>query len=322
LSETPERIASPPPALPGSSILFGPGGLRPGWAFLIFACLVYLLMMLCGAFVAPYLHIDHNQPIAPSSAYLLELSQFVPVLVATAMMALFERRPLLFYGYQGRARALRFLSGCFWGFIAISVAVLLLSKMGYLVLNGRVLGGASALRYGVQWGGLFLLVGFTEESMFRGYAQFTLTRGRGFWWSAILLAIPFGLLHSTNGGESLVGLLAVGAVSLVFCLSLWYTGSLWWAVGFHAAWDWGQSFFYGTADSGLVAQGHLFAEHARGPALWSGGATGPEGSIVVVPLLLVIAGLMILWWGRPAHHARGEQPFRRMAWRPGALPPS
>jgi hypothetical protein len=52
-----------------------------------------------------------------------------------------------------------------------------------------------------------------------------------------------------------------------------------------------------------------------GSALWSGGPTGPEGSVIVLPLLLAIALMMVLWWGK-----RGEQPFRGMAWRPSRTP--
>ena len=100
--------------------------------------------------------------------------------------------------------------------------------------------------------------------------------------SMILLALLFGVMHRTNPGESPVGLVSVVGAGLIFCLSLWFTGSLWWAVGFHAAWDWGQSYFYGTADSGMLAQGHLLREHPVGSALWSGGTTGPEGSVLVV----------------------------------------
>ena len=76
------------------------------------------------------------------------------------------------------------------------------------------------------------------------------------------------------------------------------TGSLWWAIGFHMAWDWAQSFFYGTSDSGMVAQGHFLNEHPVGPLLWSGGPTGPEGSLYIVPLLLIMALAMWLWWRR------------------------
>jgi uncharacterized protein len=311
LNETPERAALSPGFLPGSWVFRGPRGLRAGWAVLLFACLVYGLMMVCGAVVAPWLHIERNAPIAPFTGLLLELSQFVPVLAATTIMSVLERRPLLSYGYQGRACAVRLFSGAVWGFIGISAVIVCLRSLGYLAIEGRILGGAAAVRYGLEWGGVFLLVGLTEESMFRGYAQFTMARGIGFWWGAVLLAVPFGLMHATNDGESLAGLLGAGVVGLMFCISLWYTGSLWWAVGFHAAWDWGQSYFYGTADSGMMARGHLLREHPVGSVLWSGGVTGPEGSVLVLPLLVMMAAAMTWWWGR-----RGERPFRGGGWRP------
>jgi hypothetical protein len=72
---------------------------------------------------------------------------------------------------------------------------------------------------------------------------------------------------------------------------------VWWAVGFHAGWDWGQSYFYGTADSGLVVKGHLLASHPSGSPLWSRGTVGPEGSILIVPLVSLVGGGMWLWWG-------------------------
>ncbi len=292
-------------------IFIGPQGLRAGWSILLFAALCAVLWFAAGFFVQPWMHYRTDEPIPPLAGLLMELSQLVPVMIATGLMAMLERRPLLFYGFQGRARGVRFLSGRVWGFVAISVLVLVLRLLGYLSIEGRALGGIAALKYACEWGGLFLLVGLTEESTFRGYVQFTITRGIGFWWGMLLFAAIFGLMHRTNPGESPVGLLGVCGAGLIFCLSLWYTGSLWWAVGFHAAWDWGQSYFYGTADSGMVAQGHLFSEHAVGRALWSGGATGPEGSVLVFPLLLVVALMMYFWWGR-----RGESPFAGAAWRP------
>jgi membrane protease YdiL (CAAX protease family) len=302
------------PRVPGHWIFLGPHGLRAGWSILAFAGLWFVLIGVFQVLVGPHLHLTGNQPIAPFTGLLLEGSQLVPVLIATAAMAMFEHRPVLFYGYQGSARVVRLISGIIWGFIAISAVVLVLRHLGYLSIEGRTLSGIAAVKYAWEWGGLFLLVGLTEESTFRGYVQFTITRGSGFWWGALLFAVLFGVVHGTNGGESPVGLIGAGAVGLIFCLSLWYTGSLWWAVGFHAAWDWGQSYFYGTADSGMVAQGHLFSEHAAGRALWSGGATGPEGSVIVFPLLAVVALLMWLWWGR-----RGQSPFAGSAWKPGLI---
>jgi uncharacterized protein len=302
-------------SVPGHWVFFGAQGLRAGWSILVFATLCAILVVVGGFLAGPLLHLSAGVPIAPSAGLLLEVSQLAPVIIATVVMAVLERRSVLSYGFQGRARSIRFISGIVWGFISISVVVLILRRLGYLSIDGRTMGGMVALRYAASWGVVFLCVGFCEEAMFRGYAQFTITRGIGFWWGALLFCVPFGLMHMSNAGESPVGLVGAGAISLIFCLSLWYTGSLWWAVGFHTAWDWAQSYFYGTADSGLVAQGHLFGEHAVGPALLSGGATGPEGSVIVLPLLLVMALLMWAWWGR-----REKSRFAGTAWKPGPLP--
>lgn len=311
----PSLAPAPEPRPPLSRRLFlGPQGLRAGWSILAFAAVCAVLIVVAGFLVGPHIHL-RREGIPPLTGLLIELSQLLPVVGATVVLALLEHRPILFYGFQGRARVMRFVSGLAWGFIAISFLVLLLRHLGYLSLDGRAIGGAAALRYALLWGAMFILAGFCEEAMFRGYVQFTVTRGIGFWWGALLFAVIFGSFHRTNPGESPIGLFSAGAAGLIFCLSLWYTGSLWWAVGFHAAWDWGQSYFYGTADSGLIAQGHLFREHPVGSLLWSGGATGPEGSVIVLPLLVVIALLMHLWWRR-----RGQRPFRGMAWKPGRLP--
>lgn len=291
-------------------VFFGSSGLRAGWSVLVFAVMVYLLVQGFALLLNPWIHMSRDGVLPPRSGFLMELGSIAAVVIATALMAMLERRPVLSYGYQGRARALRFVSGLAWGFVAISVLVLSLDRLGYLVLDGRALGGRAALHDALAWASVFLLVGFFEESLLRGYLQFTLTRGMGFWWGALLLSFAFGFGHGHNPGESPVGLFAAGTIGLVFCLSLWYTGSLWWAVGFHAAWDWGESYFYGTADSGLVAQGHLLREHATGSPLWSGGATGPEGSVLVFPLLALMVALMVVWWGK-----RGEKPFAGRGWR-------
>jgi hypothetical protein len=116
----------------------------------------------------------------------------------------------------------------------------------------------------------------------------------GFWTAALLLSFLFGLGHASNLGESPIGLLSASLASLVFCLSLWRTGSLWWAIGFHTTWDWAQSFLYGVADSGTMVQHHLFSSHPAGRPILSGGATGPEGSIFILAVLAFIS-LIILF---------------------------
>jgi len=54
--------------------------------------------------------------------------------------------------------------------------------------------------------------------------------------------MAFGGIHFWNPGENWIGLSGAALIGLFFCLTLRRTGNLWFAVGFHAAWDWGESF--------------------------------------------------------------------------------
>jgi membrane protease YdiL (CAAX protease family) len=248
--------------------------------------------------------------------YLGECVQIVSLMVALAVVSAIERRPMLSFGLQGSAGWSRFAGGLICGFVAISVTVFALMQMHVLTLDAPTAHGATAWLGALAWGGVFLLVAIFEESALRGYLQYTLTQGIGFWWSAILLSVLFGGLHGSNPGETPVGLISAGAFGIVFCLSLWYTGSLFWAIGFHAAWDWGESYFYGTSDSGTLVDHRFFTAHPFGNVLLSGGKTGPEGSVLALVLLAVVAVLMRLWWGR-----RTTSPFSGNGWKPARQQP-
>jgi membrane protease YdiL (CAAX protease family) len=280
-------------------VFIGENGIRAGWSALLFLLIFITLEFLLGFLLGHYLrsHMNPKAPVGPGVALLQEVAQLILVLLATAVMAGIEKRRIGVYGYAGNAKIARFFWGLLWGFISISALVGALWKSHLLVFDGSPLNGVVAWKYAAAWALVFIGTALFEESLLRGYLQYTVARGIGFWWAALLLSALFGLIHKGNPGESPVGLFSAGAVGLVFCISLWYTGSLWWAIGFHAAWDWGETYFYGTSDSGMVAKGHLLSEHPTGSLLWTGGATGPEGSLLVVPLLLGIALCMWLWWG-------------------------
>jgi uncharacterized protein len=282
-------------------VFFGPDGLRAGWSALLFVALVFSLGALLTFAARTLLHghrPDPSTPASPVRSLIGEGASMLIVLAATWIMARIEGRRLAVYGYAGRARFVRFLWGGLWGFVALSALVGVLWKGHLLAFDSGHLHGIAVFEFGLIWLLMFIFTGIFEESLLRGYLQYTLTRGIGFWWGALLMSILFGAIHGSNKGESPVGLFSAAAVGLVFCISLWYTGSLWWAIGFHATWDWAQTFFYGTPDSGMVARGHLMSEHPVGPLLWSGGPTGPEGSLYIIPLLVIMALAMWLWWRR------------------------
>jgi hypothetical protein len=133
----------------------------------------------------------------------------------------------------------------------------------------------------------------------------------GFWNAAWVTSVMFGGGHTSNGGENWVGIFAAAGIGLVFCASVRLTGSAWWAIGCHASWDWGESYFYGTQDSGMIARGHLLTTTQAGNALWNGGADGPEGSLLIIPLMLLLLLVLLVQYGRErdaAVSAPTEQP--------------
>jgi uncharacterized protein len=127
-----------------------------------------------------------------------------------------------------------------------------------------------------------------------------------FWQAAWVTSTVFGLYHTLNGGENWIGVFAAAAIGFAFCLSVRFTGSVFWALGFHAAWDWAETFFYGTADSGLEGKGHLLSALPRGNPLWSGGSDGPEGSPLVFGVILLLFLFVIVVYGRGRRAAPAE----------------
>ncbi len=307
-----EAIAPKPPSRLRQTFI-GPDGLRAGWSMLIFILLFGVLGFAVSR-VALAIYTPPKDPhVTEHLGPLFLVNEAVPfllVLLVTWIMSRIERRPNSVYGFGGRRKLPLFLAGLFWGITCLSVLILLLWKSGLLVFDGRMLFGGDVLRYGALWFVGFLLVGFLEEYLTRGYVQYTLTRGvagiyqwlfktrhseaLGFWTAAVFFSILFGLGHGNNPGESPIGLLSAGLAGMVFCFSLWRTGSLWWAIGFHASWDWGQSFFYGVADSGTMLQRHWLKAHPAGRPILSGGTTGPEGSIYILAVFVLIAAIIAI----------------------------
>lgn len=276
--------------------------IRIGWKALLFVGLYVALRVAMQSALGSLIAISESEPNPPLHPLIRESSAVLVVFLATWVMARIDKRSVFSYGYTDQRKLLRLASGVAWGFFSLSLLIGVLWQRGYLVFDGHSLSGTTAWKYGVAWALMFTLVGVAEESLTRGYLQYTLSEGIGFWWSALILSMVFVLLHAFLAGESPLGLFGTGALGMVFCLSLWYTKSLFWAVGFHAGWDWSESYFYGTPDSGMLIQGHLFTTHPVGDPLWSGGVTGPEGSLFSLLLPVMMAVSMWLWWGkrRPA----------------------
>jgi membrane protease YdiL (CAAX protease family) len=257
----------------------GPDGLRAGWRLVLYLVMWRLLRVALGILLEK---IDPHVRIKLWLDLITELGSFVIVAVPAVVMGWIEKREFGEYGLPlRRAFGKSFWVGAGWGVVAITALMAGIGGVGDFSLGGFALHGGRVLKFAVFWGVFFLVVGLFEEFLARGYTQFTLTQGIGFWPSALVLSGFFTFLHVGNPGETWVGLLAVAAIGLFLCLTLRRTGNLWFAVGFHAAWDWGESYLYSVPDSGGISPGHLLHSSFHGSAWITGGSVGPEGSVLV-----------------------------------------
>ncbi len=275
-----------------SSVFIGPNGLRAGWRLLIAAAVFFLLTRCVGWILSHFTHQVGGRifsAFTPTGVLSGEALAFGIYLATAWIMSLIEARRFRDYGLGPRNA---FGSG-FWvsaaiGFGSISLLLAVLHLAGAFHLGEQALGGALAWKDAGLWALAFLFVGFLEEDLFRGYLLFTLTTGIWFWPAAIVTSIVFGSVHLGNTGESYVGAAAAGGIGFFFCILTRKTGNLWAAVGFHMAWDWGETYFYGLPDSGLAASGHLFTAKFAGPVWLTGGSVGPEGSWLCLALIVML----------------------------------
>ena len=295
----PPTLPAPTPPPPPNTIFRGPNGIRAGWRFLIFLALVAVIGIV---FTIPFVLMralgkGNTGSIAVSGLTPLGLSitegvLFVIPSIAALIMARIERRKYGQYGLPARfAFRKDFWIGILVGFLSISSSLLGIFAFHGFHLTVLAIHGSTIVSATAAWGATFVIVGLAEEFSFRGYLQYTFTTGIGFWPAAVLTSCLFGLAHKSNPGETTFGLFSVVLFGLLFCLFLRRTGNLWWAVGFHAGWDWGQTFFYGVPDSGIPPYHNLFGSTFNGPNWLTGGSVGPEAS-VFTPLVLGIVAIL------------------------------
>jgi membrane protease YdiL (CAAX protease family) len=281
----PQPVAAAPASSTSVAVFIGRDGLRSGWGFVL-----YLLMFgacITGLSLLPRLMHLHLSGIWGFS--MGEALSLVAALVPALVMAYIEKRPFGVYGLPAsKAFGKLFWVGALWGIVSLSAMMAAMRGTGVFYFGAFAIHGRRLAEYAVFWAVFFVIVGLFEEFLLRGYTQFTLTRGIGFWPSALLLSVAFGAIHLGNKGEDRVGALGAAIIGLFFCLTIRRTGNLWFAVGLHASWDWGETFLYSVPNSGMVAPGHLLNSSFQGPRWLTGGSVGPEASIFVFILMALM----------------------------------
>jgi uncharacterized protein len=198
--------------------------------------------------------------------------------------------------------------------------------LGGLVAVAVVLGIAAV--GGVRWSGdvgsleeyllaaaaafwLFAIPAAAEEALLRGYLFQALSEGWGAVQALWLTSLVFGLLHLGNPNVAPVGFASIVAAGLFLGVVYLRTASLWWASGAHLGWNWAHGFLADLPVSGLdLLDAPLVEAHVRGADWVSGGAFGPEGSVLAAGVLGLTA--LALWkasWLSPGERAKEVRPL-------------
>ena len=298
-SNAQEFAASIPSVLPTppnrNPVLFNDHGLRAGWRLLLY----FLLLFIFSSAINPAIKFFHPSPFnqhSPSQILPLETINFLLAFGCAWIMSRIERRSPGEYGLPlAEAFGRKFWLGMLLGLVEISVLIGLISAFGGYTFGSLALSSKGVVGYGLLHLAFFTMVGFFEEFTFRGYTQFTLADGVGFWPAAIVLSLGFGAVHLLfNRGENPVGAASVALVGIFFAFTLYRTGNLWYAVGLHASFDWGETYLFSVPNSGTFMEGHLSNSVLHGAKWLTGDTVGPEGSVFCF-LTMGLQFLVVMW---------------------------
>jgi len=173
-----------------------------------------------------------------------------------------------------------------FGFISLIMLVMWLAG-GYKVTGFNSI---SAL-----WPMLIMSVqaGIVEEILSRGIIFRIAEEGIGTWWSIVLSAFIFGFMHIWNPNATVFSSVSIALTAGVILAMLYViTRQLWVPIGLHIGWNFTLGGIWGAPVSGGEPGGILAAQFS-GPDWLTGGAFGPEASVITVTVFLIFGVLLI-----------------------------
>ena len=189
-----------------------------------------------------------------------------------------------------RAGFKEFAGGLALGLGLFTTVMLLLWSFGVCRFSGW--GGIAPLA-----GGFVVALGaaILEEILFRGFLFRLSAKLMGMWGALALTSALFGAAHAFNRGAT-VGSSAAIALEAGVLLGMAYalTQRLWLPIGLHLGWNFAEGSIFGMSVSGGTKKTSVIAGTLSGPDALTGGAFGPEASIVAVVVCLA-AALFLLW---------------------------
>ncbi len=151
---------------------------------------------------------------------------------------------------------------------------------------------AEVFLLGLVWLLVYVAVALQEEVLFRGYYLQNLADGVGLGWALVLSSAAFGLAHITNPESSAAAAVGILGAGIFLAFGWLRTRQLWLPIGLHLGWNFFEGPVFGFPVSG-TGSFRLIEQSTHGPAVFTGGAFGPEAGLVVLVGLLV--GALLVW---------------------------
>jgi membrane protease YdiL (CAAX protease family) len=269
--------------------------LRAGWRLLIQTILILVIGIMAGLALSPLLQLGLNL----DSLLLQQLIQII-VITGSVFLArkLLDRRSISSLGLQlGQLALVDILAGIAITFFMMAAIYVIEVAMGWLTFKGfawQFESGQTVLVNTLMMLAVFILVGWSEELLSRGYHLQTLASGINLFWGVVLSSAVFGLLHLGNPNATWISAVGIFLAGLFLAYGYITTRQLWLPIGLHIGWNFFEGVGFGFPVSGLDIY-PLTRITIAGPVLWTGGAFGPEAGLVVLPGLALGAALIYLY---------------------------
>lgn len=213
------------------------------------------------------------------------------ILIITPLLAwkVAIKRPLSNMGFPPLKKNSReFFTGLVFGIGSITLVFLVLILTGNAYVTTWVPDFSPAQ---LLYLFLFILVGFAEEILGRGYIMSVLRQTKNVPVTVIVSAIIFSLMHSSNQGIGVLPYINIALVGILFSYMYLKSGTIWMCIGYHITWNYFQGYVFGFNVSGNVSEGILHTSYETNN-IFNGGVFGPEGGLFVTAVIL--AGLLFV----------------------------
>lgn len=274
------------------------GKLRAIWRAAIFYAagewLVFPLLDRALSLAARPLHL--TQGFTAGNIALSEFANFLTALICTGAFALYERRRVDSYGLPvNRAFSWQTFEGAAAGVIMAGAVAVGMIALGGMQIRGLASSGSALAFSALAWLGANICIGVAEEFWFRSYFQQTLWKSIGFWPATTVIALIFAAEHYFfKQGENVWDVITLVSLSMLLSYTMLRTGALWFAVGFHIAFDYMQLFVIGTPNGSHFPAGRLLDVRFNGPPWLTGGVLGTEASFLMYPVIALL--WLYVWW--------------------------